>query len=139
MAISRLHGNLADALRSANRIAKPVRRTLYLIGGILSLGLAVVGAILPVLPTTVFVILAAYCFARSSPRLEAKLLGHPVFGPHILSWRERGAISRRGKVAATAAFAISILVALVFAPWPWSAAPILAALVVGSWIWARPE
>jgi uncharacterized membrane protein YbaN (DUF454 family) len=116
-----------------------VRRTLYLIGGILSLGLAAIGAILPVMPTTVFVIVAAYCFARSSPRLEAKLLGHPVFGRHIRSWRERGAISRKGKVAATAAFAASILVALVFAPWPWSVAPILAALVVGSWIWGRPE
>lgn len=116
-----------------------MRRTLYLIGGFLSLGLAAIGVILPVMPTTVFVIMAAYCFARSNPRLEAKLLGHPVFGQHIRSWRERGAISRKGKVAATVAFAASILVALVFAPWPWSAAPILAALVVGSWIWARPE
>lgn len=116
-----------------------MRRNLYLIAGFVSLGLAVIGAILPVMPTTVFVILAAYCFARSSPRLEARLLGHPTFGPHIISWRERGAITRKGKVAATIAFAVSIVVALIFAPWPWSAAPILAALVIGSWIWSRPE
>ena len=116
-----------------------MRRTLYLIGGFASLGLAGIGAVLPVMPTTVFVILAAYCFARSSPAIEARLLGHPVFGPHIVSWRERGAISRKGKWAASAAFAVSIVVALVFAPWPWSAAPVLAALVIGSWIWARPE
>lgn len=116
-----------------------MRRTLYLIAGFVSLGLAVIGAILPVMPATVFVILAAYCFARSSPALEARLLGHPVFGPHIAAWRTRGAISRKGKIAATAAFAASIVAALIFAPWPWSAAPILAALTIGSWIWARPE
>jgi uncharacterized membrane protein YbaN (DUF454 family) len=112
---------------------------LYLVGGFLSLGLAVIGAILPMMPTTVFVILAAYCFARSSPVLEARLLEHPVFGPHIVSWRTRGAISRKGKVAASIAFVVSIVASLIFAPWPWSVAPILAALVIGSWIWARPE
>ncbi|RYY27305.1 MAG: DUF454 domain-containing protein [Sphingomonadales bacterium] len=116
-----------------------MRRHFYLAAGFVSLGLAGIGAILPVMPATVFVILAAYCFARSSPKLEARLLEHPVFGPHILSWRERGAISRKGKIAATIAFAFSIVVSLIFAPWPWSVAPILAALVVGSWIWSRPE
>jgi len=116
-----------------------VRRHLYLAAGFLCLGLAVVGALLPVMPTTVFVILAAWCFARSSPALEARLLGHPTFGPSIVRWRERRAISRKGKVAASIAFAVSILIALVFAPWPWSVAPIVAALVIGAWIWSRPE
>lgn len=116
-----------------------MRRYLFLAGGFLSIGLAVLGAILPVLPTTVFVILAAYCFARSSPRLEAKLLAHPIFGPHIETWRAKGAISRKGKKAALVAFAISILIALLFAPWPWLLAPIFAALIIGTWIWRRPE
>lgn len=116
-----------------------MRRTLYLIAGFASLVLAGIGAVLPVMPTTVFVILAAWCFARSSPAMEARLLAHPVFGPHIQLWRESGAISRKGKVAATLAFAVSIALALIFAPWPWPLAPIVAALVVGSWIWARPE
>ena len=119
--------------------AAGVRRTLYLIAGFVSLGLAAIGAVLPVLPTTVFVILAAFCFARSSPALEARLLGHPVFGPHILLWRERGAISRKGKRAASAAFAVSIVIALFFAPFPWALAPIVAAVLVGGWIWTRPE
>ena len=70
-------------------------RILYLAAGFASLGLAAIGAILPVLPTTVFVILAAYCFARSSPAFEARLLNHSLFGPHILAWRERGAIRIR--------------------------------------------
>jgi hypothetical protein len=116
-----------------------VKRTFYLIAGFVSLGLAAIGAVLPVMPTTVFVILAAFFFARSSPALEARLLDHPVFGPHIRLWRERGAISRKGKRAAAAAFAVSIVIALIFAPLPWSLAPIAAALIVGGWIWTRPE
>lgn len=116
-----------------------MKRSLYLVAGFLSLGLAVIGAILPVMPTTVFVILAAYCFARSSPKLEARLLEHPTFGPHIRLWRERGAISRKGKRAAAIAFAVSIVIALIFAPLPWSLAPVAAAILVGGWIWTRPE
>ncbi len=72
-----------------------MRRHLYLIAGFICLGLAVIGAILPVMPTTVFVIMAAYCFARSSPRLERRLIEHPRFGPHIVRWREKGAVSHR--------------------------------------------
>lgn len=62
--------------------------------------LGVIGAFLPILPTTPFMILAAGCFARSSPRLEAWLLSHPVFGPMLRDWRERGAIPQRAKMAA---------------------------------------
>ncbi|MEJ7934633.1 YbaN family protein [Sphingobium sp. AN558] len=116
-----------------------MRRHLYLIAGCLSLALGAAGILLPLLPTVPFMILAAFCFARSSPRLEAKLLDHRQFGPHIRRWRERGAISRRGKKAALAAFAFSIVMALIFSPFPWFLAPIAAALVGGSWIWTRPE
>ena len=95
-----------------------MRRHLYLAAGFVSLGLAVIGAILPVMPTTVFVILAAWCFARSSPAIERRLLDHPKFGPHILRWREKGAISRSGKIAASLAFAASIALTLIFSPTP---------------------
>ena len=105
----------------------------------MSLGLAVIGAILPVMPTTVFVILAAWCFARSSPRLERNLLEHPRSGPHILRWREKGAISRSGKIAASVAFALSIALALIFSPMPWPLVTIGAAVLIGGWVWTRPE
>ena len=114
-------------------------RRLYLIAGFVCIGLAVIGAILPLMPTTVFVILAAYCFARSNPALEKRLLEHPVFGQHIVRWREKGAISRKGKHAAALAFAVSIAVSLVFVRFPWSLAPVAAAAIVGGWIWTRPE
>lgn len=116
-----------------------MRRTIYLICGFLALGLGAIGVFLPLLPTVPFMILAAFCFARSSPALEARLLNHRHFGPHIRRWRERGAISRRGKKAALVAFAFSALLALLLSPFPWSLVPLLAALIGGSWIWTRPE
>ncbi len=116
-----------------------MRRTLYLIAGFASLILAGLGVLLPLLPTVPFVILAAFCFARSSPALEARLLEHRVFGPHILRWREHGAISRKGKRAALVAFAVSAVFALLLSPLPWSLIPLAAAAIGGSWIWRRPE
>lgn len=116
-----------------------MRRHLYLAAGFLCLGLAVIGAILPVMPTTVFVILAAWCFARSSPVLERRLLEHPRFGPHIVRWRAKGAVSRSGKIAASIAFAVSIALALALTAMPWPLVTIAAALGVGGWLWSRPE
>ncbi|MEX1154946.1 YbaN family protein [Parvibaculum sp.] len=114
-------------------------KTFYLIAGFAALALGGLGVVLPLLPTVPFLILAAFCFARSNKALEQRLLTHPGFGPHIRLWRRRGAISRRGKQAALAAFAISAVVALLLAPLPWSLAPLAAALIGGSWIWTRPE
>lgn len=118
---------------------RPLTRLVYLILGGLSLLLGALGAVLPLLPTVPFVLLAAFCFARGHPPLEAWLLRHRTFGPHISAWRARGAISRKGKIAALAAFAVSALLALVLMPMPWCLLPLLAAAVGGSWVWTRPE
>ncbi len=114
-------------------------RAFYLAGGFLSLVLGAVGAFLPLLPTVPFVILAAFCFARSSPRLERRLLDDPRFGPSIRRWRENGAISRTGKRAALAAFAFSATVALIASPFPWSLVALVACATGACWIWTRPE
>jgi hypothetical protein len=116
-----------------------LRRLLYLSLGFASLGLGAAGVVLPLLPTVPFVLLAAFCFARSSPRLEAKLVEHPRFGPHIRAWRERGAISPAGKRAALLAFGASALIGLLLLPFPWLLVPMAAALAGGGWIATRPE
>ena len=116
-----------------------MKRQLYLLGGLTSLALGAIGILLPLLPTVPFAILAAFCFARSSPRLEAWLLDHHVFGPHIRNWRERRAITRKGKRAALVAFVASAIIALIFVKLPWNLIPIAAALIGGTWIWTRAE
>lgn len=75
-------------------------RLLFFALGVLSLGVGLVGVVLPILPTTIFIIVAAACFARSSERLERKLLDDPRFGPTIVAWRRDGAIPKRGKILA---------------------------------------
>lgn len=116
-----------------------MRRLLYLCLGFASVALGAAGIVLPLLPTVPFMLLAAFFFARSSPRLEAWIVGHPRFGPHIRAWRERGAIAPAGKRAALAAFAFSAVLGLVLLPFPWLLVPAAAALAGGSWIATRPE
>ncbi len=116
-----------------------IKRWTYFIIGWMALGLGGLGVFLPILPTVPFVILAAFCFARSSPKLEQYLLEHKKFGHHIRAWRDHGAINRKGKVMALIAFAASAIIALVFAKTPYSYIPIIAAIIGGTWIWTRPE
>lgn len=68
--------------------------------GLLFVGLAIIGAILPVMPTTVFLLVAAACFARSSPYLYNKLLSNKAFGPLIRDWENHKSIPRRAKYTA---------------------------------------
>lgn len=107
--------------------------------GLSALALGALGAFLPILPTVPFMILAAFCFARSSPRLESWLVNHEHFGHHIIAWRDHGAISRKGKIMALLAFIFSAVMAIIFAPSPYKYIPIAAAIIGGSWIWTRPE
>lgn len=107
--------------------------------GLAALALGGIGIALPLLPTVPFVILAAFCFARGNPAWEARLLAHPRYGPHLVAWRLHGAVSRRGKVAATAAFAASIALGLWLLVWPWPLLPIATAIICLAWLWTRPE
>ena len=90
-----MQGDLEEEDQSAERGASSFRphdsrmvRILYLTLGIASLVLAVLGVVLPVLPTTPFILLAAACFARSSERFHDRLLSNRFAGPIIREWRE---------------------------------------------------
>ncbi|WP_461473775.1 YbaN family protein [Pararhodobacter sp.] len=91
-------------------------RIVWIIAGGLALALGVAGIVLPLVPTTPLLLLAAFCFARSSPRLEMWLVEHPRLGPPIRDWRAEGAISVRGKTLALvvigATFALSLILRL---------------------------
>ncbi|MBE7733558.1 YbaN family protein [Devosia sp. CC-YST696] len=75
--------------------------------GCIMLGLGALGAVLPLLPTTPFLLAAAACFSRSFPRLEAWLLAHPRFGAPLRDWKRSGAITARIKVLAVSAMLAS--------------------------------
>lgn len=68
--------------------------------GLLFLGIGGLGVVLPLLPTTPFVLLAAGCFARSSPRLHRWLLDSQLFGPILRDWEQHRCVPRRAKVVA---------------------------------------
>lgn len=68
--------------------------------GIVAVGLAAIGAVLPLMPTTVFLLIALWAFARGSPAWADRLRAHRRFGPYIRDWEERGAIPRKAKATA---------------------------------------
>lgn len=115
-------------------------RGLWLALGGVFLGLGLLGVVLPVLPTTPFLLLAAACLARSSPRLHRWLLGHPVFGPPIRNWEENGAISRSAKRLAVGSMAAVWGLSLV-AGLPWSALVVQTVLIgIGAaFVLTRPD
>ena len=82
-------------------------RTLWTLAGVVAFLVGLIGAFLPLLPTVPFMILAAFCFARGSERFHDWLIEHPQFGPAIVDWRTKGAISRRGKTYASIGIALA--------------------------------
>jgi len=115
-------------------------RRLCLCLGYASLALGVIGIFLPVLPTTPFVLLAAWCFARSNPALADRLYDHPRFGALLRAWRDERAIPLRAKLTALTMLALSYALIL------WLAdsrlVPVVLAAIMGSvavYIATRPK
>jgi uncharacterized membrane protein YbaN (DUF454 family) len=116
-------------------------RFAYLVAGFVLLALGIIGAFLPLMPTTIFVILAAGCFARSNPRVETWLLANRRFGPMIRAWRAERAIPRRGKILAMIGMVVGYGLFLIGArPELWLNLLVLAFFVGCAWyVLSRPE
>ncbi len=104
------------------------------------IALAVIGVILPGMPTTVFVLIAAWSASRCSPRLRRWIEQHRLFGPRLRNWEAGGYIDRRTKWAASTGMLIALALILVFIRHPLVLLPVLAFLATGAWVvWSRPE
>lgn len=120
-------------------VQSKTKKLLLKITGLIFVGLAILGVVLPILPTTPFLLVAAACFAKSSPRLEKKLLANKTFGPLIHEWQQHRSIPRKAKRIALLTIILSVV---------WSAyllknimlTILVIALVVGPFIflWRLP-
>jgi uncharacterized membrane protein YbaN (DUF454 family) len=115
-------------------------RILFLLAGLVATGIGVVGVVTPGLPGTVFLIMALFCFKRSSPRLERWLLDHPRLGPTLRDWDEHKAIRPRTKVVAIFLMWVFISSTLFTKVNPWFIALLVALGLYGTWyIASRPS
>ena len=114
-------------------------RWLYLATGIVCVVLGAIGAVLPLLPTVPFLLLAAYCFARSNPEWERRILAHPIWGPQIADWRERRAISRKAKLGAFATLVAGVAFTWLTIGEPYVWFSVGALVLIGGWIATRNE
>ena len=117
-----------------------VRRLLWRLLAILFLAMAVLGVLLPILPTVPFLLAAAWAAGRGWPALEQWLLAHPRYGESIRQWRSGGIVPRRGKWAATLMMACSaILLLFTQAPLALKTGVPIVMATVALWLWSRPE
>lgn len=116
-----------------------IRRKLFISAGFAALALGIVGIPLPLLPTTPFLLLAAFCFDRGSPRFHTWLLQHRFFGPPILAWQRDRTIAPQAKISATVMLALGWAL-LLYLPYPPRSLKIVYstfALVGLVFIWTR--
>jgi uncharacterized membrane protein YbaN (DUF454 family) len=95
-----------------------VRRLLLITAGWLSLAAGLLGIVLPLLPTTPFLLLSAFCFSRGSDRLHAWLVGHSWFGPPIRHWQETRSVTFTAKMLAISLIGSSFTLTLLLVPVP---------------------
>ena len=108
--------------------------------GLINVALGIVGAFLPVMPTTVFLIIAAWCFAKGSPKLHNWLMSHQRFGPPLRNWQDHGAIPRRTKILAISMIAASFAITVFVGTATWVLVILALILVsVSTFIVTRPE
>lgn len=115
-------------------------RIVWLSIGWISVGLGLIGAALPVMPTVPFMLVAVWAFSRSSPELRDRILNNPSFGPSIRAWQDRGVISRKAKFCAIGAMSAGVLFSLWLGlPGPVVAVQALVCACVAVFLATRPD
>lgn len=116
-------------------------RAMYVAAGFAFVAIGVLGIVLPVLPATPFMLLAAACFARGSERFYRWLLNNKTFGPTIREWRQHRSIPYRTKVFAIALMSLTLTASIVFFVKDGYLQLALAALGVflATWLWRIPS
>ena len=111
----------------------------FLICGFIFLSLGLIGIVVPLLPTTPFLILAALCFDKGSPHFHSWLLNHPWLGPPVRDWQEHKAIKVKFKVLATTMMAISLYFVTMNQRIPWIGKVTAFSFIfmVSLYIWTR--
>ena len=117
-----------------------LRRVGYVVLGLVFVGLAFLGVLLPGLPATPFLILASFCFVRSSPRLHRWLHRSPLFGKLLRDWETHRGIRRPVKVTAMTLVVVAVSASVVFSSLPpWAKSVIAGLAVIGlAVIWRLP-
>ena len=116
-------------------------RLLLLCCGHLALLVGLIGIFLPLLPTTPFLLLAAFLYSRASPRFHRWLLDHPRLGVTIRDWSRHGVIRLRAKLLGTVVVIASLSIPLVFQGFAWPLKLLAAAtgIAVLVFLWTRPS
>lgn len=96
-----------DEVQTLEKVENPQNSLLWKIITFIFLGLGFIGIFLPLLPTTPFLLLAAWSAPKASPKLERWLYAHPRFGPPLKAWKEERAVSLRSKMTALSLMSIS--------------------------------
>lgn len=118
-----------------------MKNLFLLLCGHVFLALGIAGAFLPVLPTTPFLLLAAFCYSRSNPRLLHWLKNHKVFGPPLNDWQDNGVIGIKAKWIATIMVGLVLVWRIPLLAISSIAKGVIAAVLVGVliFIWTRPS
>lgn len=118
-----------------------IRKSLYITAGCLAVVLAIIGIVLPLLPTTPFAIVAAFCFSKSSPRFHQMLLNNKYLGPTLRLWEEQGSISVKAKITSTVMMYALVSYPLIFMIEnnATKIAVLLCMICVSIYIWTRPN
>lgn len=142
-----MHSNLdtefqikTDILIKFMRLSSGMRIVFWRSLVVIFIVLGFIGALLPGMPTTVFLILAAWAASKGWPKMDTWLLNHPKYGPTLRNWREHGTVPRKAKWFASIMMLVSgVIMLLTNAPLMVKIFTDLIMLIVAIWLWTRPE